>query len=230
MRVVHPERVLYGAGDNRPARFNLRVPSHFFAGSVFVRALSVLICLLLWQSASANRWNVMVNFQNIPAPTEVAEAFIHLVQSSKLLAHIWSSVARTSRSMPAPRVVNCHTSPSYSPGHSTLLWTTVLPRNSVQTTSCFFRRAMMPGLSDLAMCLCRVFSRQRLLRVAWGTLGARAVYRLMTSRGHAECALGSSKIWQSLCTARTLLCAGCITQNGITPWLNLSSGQHITTG
>jgi NitT/TauT family transport system permease protein len=94
MRVVRPERVLYGAGDDRPARFNLRVPSHFFAGSVFVRALSVLICLLLWQSASANRWNVMVNFQNIPAPTEVAGAFIHLVQSSKLLAHIWSSVAR----------------------------------------------------------------------------------------------------------------------------------------
>jgi NitT/TauT family transport system permease protein len=94
MKVVDPEKALYRARNNRPASFNLRMPSRHFAGSLIVRALSVLICLLLWQAGSVQRWNVIVNFQNIPAPTEVAEALIHLVQSSKLLAHIWSSVAR----------------------------------------------------------------------------------------------------------------------------------------
>jgi NitT/TauT family transport system permease protein len=94
MKLADRETTRYRARDDRRARFNFRMAARHFTESLFVRVLSVLICLLLWQTASAHRWNLIVNFQNIPAPTEVAEAFFHLVQSSKLLAHIWSSIAR----------------------------------------------------------------------------------------------------------------------------------------
>ncbi|MBV8274180.1 MAG: hypothetical protein JO170_02815 [Verrucomicrobia bacterium] len=94
MKLVDRKTTQYKARDDRLVRSRLRVPASHFTESLFVRVLSVLICLLLWQTASAHRLNLIVNFQNIPAPTEVAGAFFHLVQSSKLLAHIWSSTAR----------------------------------------------------------------------------------------------------------------------------------------
>jgi NitT/TauT family transport system permease protein len=62
--------------------------------SFFIRLLSVSICLLFWQAASVERWKIIVNFQNVPAPTAVAEAGVRLVQSSNLLDHVLSSVKR----------------------------------------------------------------------------------------------------------------------------------------
>jgi hypothetical protein len=93
MNVVSPERPQQKVANDRPP-VNLRLPSLRLAKSLFVRALSLLICLLLWQAACAHRLNLIVNFQNIPAPTKVSGAFAQLVQSSKLLTHVWSSVVR----------------------------------------------------------------------------------------------------------------------------------------
>jgi NitT/TauT family transport system permease protein len=94
MNVIDLERTQHRVANDRPVPVKSRTPSHRLAKSFFVRTLSVLMCLLLWQAASAHRWNLIVNFQNIPAPTEVLGAFAQLVQSSKLLTHVWSSVVR----------------------------------------------------------------------------------------------------------------------------------------
>jgi ABC-type nitrate/sulfonate/bicarbonate transport system permease component len=88
------QRTQHRVAYDRPVPVKSRTPSLRLAKSLFVRTLSVLMCLLLWQAASAHRWNLIVNFQNIPAPTEVLGAFAQLVQSSKLLTHVWSSVVR----------------------------------------------------------------------------------------------------------------------------------------
>jgi NitT/TauT family transport system permease protein len=61
---------------------------------MLIRCASLITCLVLWQLASANKWNFIVNFENIPAPTVVCAAAVNLVQSPKFQSHLVSSIGR----------------------------------------------------------------------------------------------------------------------------------------
>ena len=61
---------------------------------VLIRGASLLACLVLWQLASANKWNFFVNFENVPPPTAVCAAAFNLVQSLKFQSHLTSSIGR----------------------------------------------------------------------------------------------------------------------------------------
>ena len=59
------------------------------------RAGSIVACVLLWQAASSLRLNLgVITFRNVPPPTEVVESALALFQSSKVAAHISSSLMR----------------------------------------------------------------------------------------------------------------------------------------
>lgn len=59
-----------------------------------IRGASLLACLALWQVASTNKWNGIVNFENLPSPEAVCQAAIQLVSSPKFQNHLLSSIAR----------------------------------------------------------------------------------------------------------------------------------------
>jgi len=60
-----------------------------------VRALSIAALVLVWQFASAAKLRLpFISFVFLPAPAEVAEAFLELSRSGKLMSHIESSAAR----------------------------------------------------------------------------------------------------------------------------------------
>jgi NitT/TauT family transport system permease protein len=59
-----------------------------------IRVAACLACLALWQIASVWRWDIGINFQNIPSPEQVARASVDLLQSPKLFAHIGNSLRR----------------------------------------------------------------------------------------------------------------------------------------
>lgn len=60
-----------------------------------VRAISIAVCLGLWQFASTVHLNLgAVTFRNVPPPTEVVEAAAVLLRSPKLMAHLGSSLSR----------------------------------------------------------------------------------------------------------------------------------------
>ena len=60
-----------------------------------LRAASIAVCLLAWQTASAYRADLgSITFANVPPPTEVAQAAFDLAQSSKAISHISNSVRR----------------------------------------------------------------------------------------------------------------------------------------
>lgn len=61
---------------------------------MLIRGASLITCLVLWQLASANKWNLIVNFENVPAPTAVWAAAGNLVQSPKFQTHLVSSIGR----------------------------------------------------------------------------------------------------------------------------------------
>jgi NitT/TauT family transport system permease protein len=61
---------------------------------ILIRCASLILCLVLWQLASANKWNLIVNFENVPAPTAVCAAAVNLVQSPKFQSHLISSIGR----------------------------------------------------------------------------------------------------------------------------------------
>lgn len=64
-------------------------------GRLLVRALSLVLFVVCWQIASGHRLHLgLVNFQNVPAPSEVAPALWDLLHSPKLGAHIGSSLYR----------------------------------------------------------------------------------------------------------------------------------------
>ncbi|MFG1477971.1 ABC transporter permease [Xanthobacter sp. V4C-4] len=64
-------------------------------GRWLLRAASLLLCLGGWQLAAALPLDLgLVTFRNVPPPTEVAEAGLELLASSKLLAHVTSSLWR----------------------------------------------------------------------------------------------------------------------------------------
>lgn len=60
-----------------------------------LRAVSIAVFLLVWQTASTLRLNLgLVTFVNVPPPTEVLQAAIAFVQSTKALDHVRSSLSR----------------------------------------------------------------------------------------------------------------------------------------
>jgi len=64
-------------------------------GRWLLRSASIVACLMLWQIASSLRLDLgIVTFRNVPPPSEVIEAGIALARSSKLFAHVSSSLAR----------------------------------------------------------------------------------------------------------------------------------------
>ncbi|MDR3213747.1 MAG: ABC transporter permease [Azoarcus sp.] len=69
--------------------------AHLPFGRLFVRLLSLVVFVALWQAASGNRLHLgLVNFQNVPAPSEVVPALRDLLQSPKIGAHVGSSLCR----------------------------------------------------------------------------------------------------------------------------------------
>lgn len=64
-------------------------------GRALLRVLSVVVCVGLWQWASASRADLgVINFGNVPPPTEVLAAGRDLLGSPKLWLHLQSSVFR----------------------------------------------------------------------------------------------------------------------------------------
>jgi NitT/TauT family transport system permease protein len=59
-----------------------------------IRCASLLACIILWYVASTNKWNLIVNFENVPSPTAVCQAAVQLVGSPKFQNHLLSSIAR----------------------------------------------------------------------------------------------------------------------------------------
>lgn len=59
-----------------------------------MRGLSLILSLVLWQTASVKKWDVLVHFENVPPPTEVAESAARLFQSPKFISHVRNSVFR----------------------------------------------------------------------------------------------------------------------------------------
>lgn len=64
-------------------------------GRLLIRALSLLAGALAWQWASKTRLDLgIIQFRNVPAPTEVIEATAALIASPKLIFHVRNSLAR----------------------------------------------------------------------------------------------------------------------------------------
>lgn len=59
-----------------------------------VRFASVVIFLVLWQAASDNRVDFVINFSFVPPPTAVAAAAVDFVQSEKAPHHVLNSIRR----------------------------------------------------------------------------------------------------------------------------------------
>jgi NitT/TauT family transport system permease protein len=60
-----------------------------------VQCASLALCLLLWQLATAHRWDMgFITFENVPAPGDVLAAIVDLTHSPKLFADLLSSVRR----------------------------------------------------------------------------------------------------------------------------------------
>src|ERR1700675_4875306 len=65
-----------------------------FTISWTLRVASIVLCLFLWQAASSLGWHWIIQFQNVPAPTEVVQATERILQSPKVLAHVVNTVGR----------------------------------------------------------------------------------------------------------------------------------------
>ena len=72
-----------------------RAASGETAGRWIWRCVSLLACLGLWQLAAQYKASLgFVTMANVPAPTDVAPAFWHLLHSPKLPMHLFSSITR----------------------------------------------------------------------------------------------------------------------------------------
>jgi NitT/TauT family transport system permease protein len=81
-----------GADASAPAGKVFWETRHARAG---VRIASLLTCIAAWQWASSRHVNFgLVNFRDVPAPTEVVEAIGTLVMSGKLFQHVRNSLFR----------------------------------------------------------------------------------------------------------------------------------------
>jgi len=62
---------------------------------IVVRVVSLALCLAFWEVASRQGWTVLlVRFENIPAPSLVAQAGREFLHSPKALSHIVNSLGR----------------------------------------------------------------------------------------------------------------------------------------
>jgi len=61
---------------------------------IVIRGTSLLGCIVLWHVATTNKWNGIVNFENVPSPEAVCQAAVQLVGSAKFQNHLLSSIAR----------------------------------------------------------------------------------------------------------------------------------------
>jgi ABC-type nitrate/sulfonate/bicarbonate transport system permease component len=80
-----------------PAQSNSTAKSDYarrFTISWTLRVASIVLCLLLWQEASTLGWHWIIQFQNVPAPTEVVRATERIIKSPKVLGHVVNSVRR----------------------------------------------------------------------------------------------------------------------------------------
>jgi NitT/TauT family transport system permease protein len=59
-----------------------------------IRGASLLACIVLWHLASTNKWNGIVNFENVPSPAAVCQAAIQLASLPKFQNHLLSSITR----------------------------------------------------------------------------------------------------------------------------------------
>ena len=83
--LIQPARSNSTAKSDRARRFTI---------SWTLRVASIVLCLFLWQAASTLGWHWIIQFQNVPAPTEVVQATEQIIQSPKVLGHVVNSVRR----------------------------------------------------------------------------------------------------------------------------------------
>ena len=62
--------------------------------AILIRCVSLLVCVVLWHFASTQKWNGIVNLENVPSPGAVCEAAAKLLVSPKFQNHLLSSMAR----------------------------------------------------------------------------------------------------------------------------------------
>jgi len=83
---------VYAPGADRfaPPRFTASKGAH-----LVLKLLSVVAFIALWQWLSSRHISLgLVTFENIPAPSEVVPAFLHLLESPKLGDHVSNSLIR----------------------------------------------------------------------------------------------------------------------------------------
>ena len=61
---------------------------------IAVRVLAIILAIGLWQMASANEWNFMLNFENIPTPVTVGSEFADQLQNPTFYTHLAVSLKR----------------------------------------------------------------------------------------------------------------------------------------
>lgn len=64
------------------------------AKSIGIGALSLIIGLIAWHIATANDLNIYINFENVPEPTEVWQAFVAHLWTQEFYIHILVSMRR----------------------------------------------------------------------------------------------------------------------------------------
>ncbi|AMW83649.1 ABC transporter permease [Pseudomonas yamanorum] len=70
------------------------------------KAASLLLCLLFWQLAASQHWNLwLVTFANVPTPGSVVQAALGLADSGKLARHLSASLTRVFEGYLAAAVV-----------------------------------------------------------------------------------------------------------------------------
>jgi hypothetical protein len=61
---------------------------------IAVRIFAIILAAGLWQAASANEWNFLLNFENIPTPVTVGNEFVEQLQNPTFYTHLGVSIKR----------------------------------------------------------------------------------------------------------------------------------------
>lgn len=61
---------------------------------IAVRIFAIILAASLWQVASANEWNFLLNFENIPTPVTVGNEFVEQLQNPTFYTHLGVSIKR----------------------------------------------------------------------------------------------------------------------------------------
>lgn len=78
-----------------PAPHESLIPRLLTGGSRFaVRMLSVLVAVILWQTASEQGWSFILNFENVPTPLVVGNEFVAQLATSDFYTHVLVSLRR----------------------------------------------------------------------------------------------------------------------------------------